>query len=175
MTLWPHGLQHARFPRPSPSAGVCSNSCPSSLWCRLQLNKQKKCFHTNSPHPSACSGSESGNYSPRSGKKKQPERLPSIPYTSARSSTRLKLTFPFTPFLRPTSCLLEQHSFLKKEWGASSVPHSLLGAPARGFSSPPDSESCSVCAEGSVSAGGLEARSRCLHVKLYRTGNCYGR
>ena len=29
----PHGLQQARLPRPSPSPGVCSNSCPSSQWC----------------------------------------------------------------------------------------------------------------------------------------------
>ena len=27
-SLWPPGLQHARLPCPSPSAGVCSNSCP---------------------------------------------------------------------------------------------------------------------------------------------------
>ena len=31
--LWPHGLQHARFPCPSPIPGVCSNSCPSSQLC----------------------------------------------------------------------------------------------------------------------------------------------
>ena len=30
--LWPHGLQHARLPCPSPSPGVCSNPCPSSRW-----------------------------------------------------------------------------------------------------------------------------------------------
>ena len=30
LTLQPHGLQHARLPRPSPTAGACSNSCPSS-------------------------------------------------------------------------------------------------------------------------------------------------
>ena len=30
--LWPHGLQHARFPCLSLSPGVCSNSCPSSRW-----------------------------------------------------------------------------------------------------------------------------------------------
>ena len=30
--LWPHGLQHARLPCPSPSPGVCSNSCPLSQW-----------------------------------------------------------------------------------------------------------------------------------------------
>ena len=32
-SLWPHGLQHARFPCPSPTPGACSNSCPSSWWC----------------------------------------------------------------------------------------------------------------------------------------------
>ena len=29
-SLWPHGLQHARLPCPSPTPGACSNSCPSS-------------------------------------------------------------------------------------------------------------------------------------------------
>ena len=31
-TPWPHGLQHARLPCPSPSPRVCSNSCPLSQW-----------------------------------------------------------------------------------------------------------------------------------------------
>ena len=31
--LWPHGLQHARLPCPSLSAGACSNSSPLSQWC----------------------------------------------------------------------------------------------------------------------------------------------
>ena len=31
-SLWPHGLQHARLPYPSPAPGACSNSCPSSRW-----------------------------------------------------------------------------------------------------------------------------------------------
>ena len=30
-SLWPHALQHIRFPCPSPSPGVCSNSCPSMM------------------------------------------------------------------------------------------------------------------------------------------------
>ena len=30
--LWPHGLQHARLPCPSPTPGACSNSCPLSWW-----------------------------------------------------------------------------------------------------------------------------------------------
>ena len=33
--LPPHGLQYARFPCPSLSPGVCSNSCPLSRWCHL--------------------------------------------------------------------------------------------------------------------------------------------
>ena len=32
LTLWPHGLQHARPRCPSPTPGVCSNSSPSSRW-----------------------------------------------------------------------------------------------------------------------------------------------
>ena len=31
-SLWPHGLQHARFPCPSPPPRACSNSCPLSRW-----------------------------------------------------------------------------------------------------------------------------------------------
>ena len=32
-SLWPHGLQHARLPRPSPTPGTYSNSCLASWWC----------------------------------------------------------------------------------------------------------------------------------------------
>ena len=32
-SLWPHGLQHARPPCPSPTPRACSSSYPSSLWC----------------------------------------------------------------------------------------------------------------------------------------------
>ena len=32
-SLWPHGLQHARLPCPSPSPGSCSNSCSLNQWC----------------------------------------------------------------------------------------------------------------------------------------------
>ena len=34
----PHGLQHARLLCPSPSPGVCSNSCPLSQWCYLTIS-----------------------------------------------------------------------------------------------------------------------------------------
>ena len=36
-SLWPHGLQHTRLPCPSPTPGICSNSCPLSLR-RLKLS-----------------------------------------------------------------------------------------------------------------------------------------
>ena len=32
-SFWPHGLQHARLPCPSPTPRACSNSCPLSWWC----------------------------------------------------------------------------------------------------------------------------------------------
>ena len=37
-SLRPHGLQHARFPCPSPTPGACSNSCPSSWWCHPTIS-----------------------------------------------------------------------------------------------------------------------------------------
>ena len=37
-TLWPHGLQHARPPCPSPTPRVYSNSCPLSWWCHLAIS-----------------------------------------------------------------------------------------------------------------------------------------
>ena len=37
-SLWPHGLHHARLPCPSPTPGVCSNSCLLSQWCHLTIS-----------------------------------------------------------------------------------------------------------------------------------------
>ena len=37
-SLWPHGLQHARPPCPSPTPGACWNSCPSSQWCHPTIS-----------------------------------------------------------------------------------------------------------------------------------------
>ena len=37
-SLWPHGLQHARPPCPSPPPGVYSNSCPLSWWCHSTVS-----------------------------------------------------------------------------------------------------------------------------------------
>ena len=33
-----HGLQHTKFPCPSPTTGACSNSCPSSWWCHPTIS-----------------------------------------------------------------------------------------------------------------------------------------
>ena len=37
-SLWPHELQHARPPCPSPTPEVHSNSCPSSWWCHPAIS-----------------------------------------------------------------------------------------------------------------------------------------
>ena len=37
-SLWPHGLQHASLPCPSPSPGACSSSCPSNWWCHATIS-----------------------------------------------------------------------------------------------------------------------------------------
>ena len=36
--LWPHGLQHARLPCPSPTPRIYSNSCPSSQLCHPTIS-----------------------------------------------------------------------------------------------------------------------------------------
>ena len=38
LTLWPHGLQHARLPCLSPTPGIYSNSCPLSWRCHPTLS-----------------------------------------------------------------------------------------------------------------------------------------
>ena len=37
-SLWPHGLQHARPPCPSPTPRACSKSCPVSRWCHPTIS-----------------------------------------------------------------------------------------------------------------------------------------
>ena len=37
-SLWPHGLQYARLPCPSPTPGACSNSCSLSWWCHPNIS-----------------------------------------------------------------------------------------------------------------------------------------
>ena len=37
-SLWPHGLQHARPPCPSPTPRVYPNTCPLSRWCHPTIS-----------------------------------------------------------------------------------------------------------------------------------------
>ena len=43
-SLWPHGLQHARLPCPSPASGAYSNSCPLSRWCHPTVSSSVEPF-----------------------------------------------------------------------------------------------------------------------------------
>ena len=42
--LWPHGLQHARLPCPSPTPRTYSNSCPLSRWCHGTMSSSVTLF-----------------------------------------------------------------------------------------------------------------------------------
>ena len=55
-SLWPHRLQHARLPCPSPSPRVYSNSCPLSQWCHSTISSSVIPFSSclQSFLPSAC-------------------------------------------------------------------------------------------------------------------------
>ena len=53
-SLWPHGLQHTRLPRPSLSCRVCSKSCPMSWWCQPPNSSSSEAF-------SSCPQSFPGN------------------------------------------------------------------------------------------------------------------
>ena len=44
-SLWPHGLQHAWLPYPSPTPGVYWNSCPLSRWCQPLLSPSPTAFN----------------------------------------------------------------------------------------------------------------------------------
>ena len=55
-SLWPHGLQHTRLPRPSLSLEVCSNSCPLTQWCHPTISSSVTPF-SSCPHSYLASGS----------------------------------------------------------------------------------------------------------------------
>ena len=56
-SLWPSGLQHARLPSPSLSAGVCSNSCPLSRWCHPTISPSVTIFFSSCLQSFPASGS----------------------------------------------------------------------------------------------------------------------
>ena len=55
-SLWPHGLQHARPPCPSPTPRAYSNSCPSSQWCHPTISSSVVPF-SSCPESFPASGS----------------------------------------------------------------------------------------------------------------------
>ena len=44
LTLWPHGLQHARPPCPSLSPRVCPSSCSLNQWCHPTISSSVTLF-----------------------------------------------------------------------------------------------------------------------------------
>ena len=58
-SLWPHRLQHARLPWPSPSPGVCSNSCLLTWWCDPTISSFVALFSCPQSFPATGSFSES--------------------------------------------------------------------------------------------------------------------
>ena len=52
-SLWPRALQHARLPCPSPSPGVCSNSCPLSQWCHPSVSSSVAPFSCPQSFPAS--------------------------------------------------------------------------------------------------------------------------
>ena len=55
-SLWPHELQHARLPCPSPTPRVYPNSCPSSWWCHPAISSSVVPF-SSCPQSLPASGS----------------------------------------------------------------------------------------------------------------------
>ena len=55
-SLWPHRLQHARPPCPSPTLRVYPNSCPLSRWCHPTISSSVIPF-SSCPQSSPASGS----------------------------------------------------------------------------------------------------------------------
>ena len=51
--LWPHGLQHAKLPCPSPTPGAYSNSCPSSQWCHPTVSSSVFPFACTQYYPAS--------------------------------------------------------------------------------------------------------------------------
>ena len=46
-SLWPHGLQYARPPCPSPTPRAYSNSCPLSRWCHPTISSSVVSFSSH--------------------------------------------------------------------------------------------------------------------------------
>ena len=56
ISLWPHGLQYARPPCPSPTPRIYPNSCPLSRWCHPTISSSVVHF-SSCPQSLLASGS----------------------------------------------------------------------------------------------------------------------
>ena len=59
-SLWPHGLQHARHPCPSPTPEAYSNSCSLSQWCHPPISSSVVAFSCLQSFPASGSFQMSG-------------------------------------------------------------------------------------------------------------------
>ena len=59
-SLWPHGLQHARHPCPSPTPEAYSNSCPSRQWYHPPISSSVVPFSCLQSFPASGSFQMSG-------------------------------------------------------------------------------------------------------------------
>ena len=66
-SLWPHGLQHARLPCPSPTPRACSNSCPLSQWCHPIISSSVVPFSSHLQSFSASGSFQMSQFFPSGG------------------------------------------------------------------------------------------------------------
>ena len=66
-SLRPHELQHTRFPCPSLSPGVCSNSCPLSQWCHPTISSSAVPFSSRLQSFSASGSFQMSQFFPSGG------------------------------------------------------------------------------------------------------------
>ena len=126
-SLWPHGLQHARLPCPSPTPRVYSNSCPLSRWCHPTISSSVVPF-SSCPQSFPASGSfPMSEFFASGGQSIGAEALPSVLPMSIQD------WFPFgwTGWISLQSKGLSRVSFSTTVW-----KHQFFGTqPSLGFNS----------------------------------------
>ena len=109
-SLWPHGLQHARLPCPSPFSRTCSNSCPLSWWCHPNISSSLIPFsswHQSFPASGALSVSR---LCASGGQSIWPSALASVLPVNTQGWFPLGLTGLISVILGTLKNLLQHHS-----------------------------------------------------------------
>ena len=88
-SLWPHGLQHIRLPRPSLFPGVYSDSCPLSEWCYLTISPSATFSFGLQPFPAPVQFSRSVVSDSLRPHELQQARQASLSITSSQSLLKL--------------------------------------------------------------------------------------